>query len=106
MAAHSPEHTAARLASTFETYVSKAEDDIMADLRHPRRTGLTVNDDRPARWAAAQKLIALGRVIVVLPEAKRLTRRPPPNGGPRRERMEVRIRLPNRTDSQSEDETI
>lgn len=94
MGQQSEQHKQARLLSTWQTLVARAEDDILADLRHPRRMALTVNDDRKARWAAVQKMIAMGTVKVLVPEAKRFTRRAPPGGGKRRERLEVRVYLP------------
>ena len=100
MPAHTAQHTANRLQSRFSTLVARASTDILAELANPRKTSLTVNDDRAARWTAVQQLIALGHVVVVLPEAYRLTRRPPPGGGPRRERLEVRVRLPNPSDEE------
>jgi len=94
MRQQSEQHREARLLSTFQALVARAEDDILAELKHPRRMALTVNDDRKARWAAVQRLILMGRVKVLVPETKRLTRRDPPGGGKRRERLEIRVYLP------------
>jgi hypothetical protein len=94
MPAHSAQHTAARLASSFEAFVARAEQDIIAELAHPRVTSLAINDDRKARWAAAERLVAAGRLVVVTPPHEALTMRPPPLGGERRYRCEMRVRLP------------
>ena len=100
MPAHTAQHTLNRLQSQFATLVDRAEEDILAELAHPRKTSLNVNDDRKARWTAVQRLIAMGQLVVVLPETYRVTRRPPPGGGPRRERLEVRVRLPGPNDEE------
>jgi hypothetical protein len=95
---HTAEHTSARLRSAFETLVFRAEQDILAELSNPRKTSIVVNEDRKARWAAVNRLVDRGDLVVVHPVAAKLTHRPPPLGGARRERLEIRVRLPIRDD--------
>lgn len=94
MPTQSAQHAAKRLASTFEALVFRAEQDIIAELAHPRVTSLAVNADRKARWAAAERLVAAGRLVVVAHPHDAFTKRPPPLGGERRLRREMRVRLP------------
>lgn len=91
---HTAEHTSARLRSTFETLTFRAEQDILAELSNPRKTSIVVNADRKARWAAVNRLVERGELVVVHPATEKMTHRPPPLGGARRVRLEMRVRLP------------